>query len=435
MYTIKKIGIIALISLLPAAGLAETLPNRFTVDQAVTWALEKNQTLLASGDTLLSAEQKVKSSRADLFAKGTLEMGYLSLYHQPLMKTAQGESGSAPKETHSWGLSLRQPLFRGYALKSRVDLARVNVRNKTLAQEMTRLDLIRNIKAGCYNLLLAHKLQEVAQSEVDSLAAHTKNAGHMYDQQLIPKNDLLRSQVALADSRQALERARADVASARIFLNRLMDRDVDAPLSIRDIDKLPPLTGDTHSLVESALAHRPVIHSLKNDIQEAEVSITLARSSYYPEVDLVGRYEQNSGELTSLENDYTNPENTSLSLELGWTFFDWGKTSAEVNAAQHKKSACVRLLKAMENQVQQEVKDALLDLNVAHKNIKTAETTMDQAIENFRITNAQYAQKVVTSTIVLDAQADLTRAHTNYYRALYGYMVSMAILNRSMGME
>jgi outer membrane protein TolC len=74
-----------------------------------------------------------------------------------------------------------------------------------------------------------------------------------------------------------------------------------------------------------------------------------------------------------------------------------------------------------------------LDLQVSRKNIRTAKESLGQAKENYRITNLQYQQQITTSTEVLDARTFLSQAETNYYGALYGYMISEAELERAMG--
>jgi outer membrane protein TolC len=417
-----------------AVAMAETTQKKpISVNRAVELALKKNKTLAAAGQVKLGAEEGVKSSRADLFAKASLDAGYTGLRHQPIQITNGHEAASAHENQYSWGVTLSQPLFTGYELSSRVDLAKLNVVDADIQRRILTIDLARDVKLACYNLLLTKKLQEVAQSEVDSLTSHRRRSLNMYRQELIPKNDLLRSEVALANSLQTLEQAKADVDSARALLNTLMDEDVDFPVTVKDIIGIPEMNQGRAQLNAYALENRPDLHGIKNNIEQAALSEKLAKSGFYPDVNLVGRYEQASGELSSLENDYTNSENASISLEITWTFFEWGKTPAQVREARHQKEAYFSTLKAKENQVRQEVKDALLTLGVAKKNVKTAETSMDQAIENYRITNEQYFQQVVTSTIVLDAQSYLTQASSNYYRALYGYMASLATLDWAIG--
>ena len=54
-------------------------------------------------------------------------------------------------------------------------------------------------------------------------------------------------------------------------------------------------------------------------------------------------------------------------------------------------------------------------------------------VENWRITDLQYKEQIATSTDVLDARTELTQAESNYYQALYGYMISLCDLERAMG--
>jgi len=68
-----------------------------------------------------------------------------------------------------------------------------------------------------------------------------------------------------------------------------------------------------------------------------------------------------------------------------------------------------------------------------YNHIQTAQKSLVQAKENWRITNLQYQQQMTTSTEVLDARTFLTQAETNYYGALYGYMISLAELERAVG--
>ena len=81
------------------------------------------------------------------------------------------------------------------------------------------------------------------------------------------------------------------------------------------------------------------------------------------------------------------------------------------------------------------MQQAWLDLSVADENIHTAEESLAQARENFRITDLQYKESVATSTDVLDARTALTRSETNYYGALYGLLTAAADLDRAIGRD
>ncbi len=87
----------------------------------------------------------------------------------------------------------------------------------------------------------------------------------------------------------------------------------------------------------------------------------------------------------------------------------------------------------MEDQSRLEVKRAFLDLRVAKKNIGTARLGLEQARENWRITELQYTNQVATSTDVLDSRSLLSQSESSYYRALYGYRIAAARLDRAVG--
>ncbi|HOJ13589.1 MAG TPA: TolC family protein, partial [Deltaproteobacteria bacterium] len=65
--------------------------------------------------------------------------------------------------------------------------------------------------------------------------------------------------------------------------------------------------------------------------------------------------------------------------------------------------------------------------------IASAREALEQARENYRITNLQYRQQITSSTEVLDARTYLSQAQMNYYGALYGYLSAIARLERASG--
>ena len=424
---------LSLFVMLPLSVDARENTIRFSVNQAVKAAVADNPYVKEAQEHINAAHQAVRRSRADLFATAGLNYTYTGLNDQPIMKTAQGETPTAHTRQYAWNLTLTQPLFTGYALSTAVEISKLGVMDRKILKETTILDLARDVKIACYNLLLSRKMLMVAQSEVDSLTAHWKVADRFYNQELIPKNDLLRSEVALADSKQTLEARRADVISAMALLNRLMNADINRTVAVEDVGPVPDVEPDLHSLVESALDRRPVIRGLKNSLEQALLSEKLSKSSHYPTVSLQGRYGRNGDDITGRDNAYTNSESAAVSLRIGWTFFDWGKTTAGVNQARFHTRAIRQKIRGTEAFIRQQVKDTVLRRDVAKKNIQTAEKSLAQARENFRITNVQYAQQVTTSDVVLDARTFLTRADSNYYRSVYGYMASLADLDRAVG--
>jgi len=79
------------------------------------------------------------------------------------------------------------------------------------------------------------------------------------------------------------------------------------------------------------------------------------------------------------------------------------------------------------------LKNAILDLEVARKDIPTTKKAVEQAEENLRVSEERYKVQATTSTEVLDAQTLLTQARSNYYDALYDHNLAKVRLKRAIG--
>ena len=425
------LGIVA--ALPAAAGATQTARPLLTLDQAVQAALAGNFRIKAAVEDAKGAEQDRSRARAEMLTSAQLNYSYSSLGEQPFSSGSGQTIYTASDDVYHWDVTLIQPLFTGFALSANYDMSRLTVQIRELERQQVVLDVVRDVKSAYFNLLRSEKRIMVSDDAVDALRAHASDGEKFYRQGLIPFNDLLQSQVALADALQQRERARAGAQMALSRLNLLLSEPLDSATRIEDIDSPSPYEFEFESLLSDALLNRPVLQALRLGVQKLQHAARGVRSAYYPQVSLVGQYEQNGDDPAADANDYANAFNKSLSLQATWTFFEWGKTRAAVARSRHDRRALEQRIKELENGVRLEVQQAWLNLQVAEKNIHTAQKALIQARENWRITNLQYQQQVATSTEVLDARAFLTQADNNYYDALYGYMVARAEMERAVG--
>jgi outer membrane protein TolC len=116
-----------------------------------------------------------------------------------------------------------------------------------------------------------------------------------------------------------------------------------------------------------------------------------------------------------------------------WNFWEWGKTKFRVDASKARENQAIDAAKELNDQITLEIKNAYLLLQEAEKQIAVSQKVIEQAEENFRISEERYKERVATSTEVLDAQTLLTRAKADYANALGDYNINYARLQRAMG--
>ena len=412
---------------LPAA--AEPL----TLTQAVQNALLHNPAIREARNHEKSSRENLNSSRADFLPKATANYSFSHLDDAPYQVVSGVKRQAGDTESAHFDLTLVQPLFKGFGILSRYKVARAESEIGSLKVEQAAKDLVRDVKTAYYEALLAQNIEKVAEDQVKTLESQERDAQGFYDHGVIAKNDLLKSKIAKASAVQELEKARSDAILALSRLSIAMGGSAGREYSLVPVEKTMSDPGDLGSLMDLAMKNRPELMIMEKNMEAYDSSITLARSACYPEISLVGRYEQNGQDSLAEENDYSNDHNTSVSIQARWTFFEWGKTRADIRKVRYEKQAFAERIKAAEDQIRLETQQEYLNVKVREKNIRTAEEALEQARENFRITRSRYLQNVTTATEVLEAQTFLARAESDYHRSVYGYLIAQARLSRATG--
>lgn len=435
---LRKIIILSLllcILLTGSALVAEPAGNHLNMEAAIDEAIRNNRLVHEAIEREQAAVQGEKKVRADLLPKLSTSYTYSHLRHDPYTFFGSRKIIVGPRDNILWDFTVTQPLFTGFALTTKRKIAALDIDIRKILREQAILDVIKQVKVAYLNILLARRALEVADEEVNQLQAHVHDAEQLYGQGIIPYNDLLKSRVALAQALQNKTKAKSNLDVAVSALNALLNREIT---SRTEIEELPPFTPGQYeitTLFKEALHNRPELKQLKIAIKQAELGIRLAKSSYYPQVFLNGRYERKGDDWEASHNTFSNDHNTSVTLQLTWSLFEWGKRRAGIAEATHKKRALEEKMAGIKDSILLEVKQAYQDLKVAEENIHTATEALKQAKENFRITNLQYREGITTSTEVLDARTFLTQAEFNYHRALYGYRIAEAELKRAIGVK
>ncbi len=409
-----------------------------TLSRTIELGVANHASVKEATENLNSAVFESNSAKADMFLKASANYSYTRLDEEPFMKTRLGpfgivEAQVADTDQYHWDVTVAQPLFTGFALTTRYDTTKLGIEVRRQEKKQAILDIIQKVKTAYFNVLFTKKILLVTDDVVTSLKSHESDAKRLFDHGIIRYNDLLSAKVALGNALQDREKVRAGTKMAVSELNMWLGYDINRKTNIEDIDDVFCADIQLEALLEEGMNNRPVLQVLRLGLKTLENVIRLEKSAYYPEVSLVGRYQQDGDNPGTTNNDFTNDYNASVTVQAKWTFFEWGKTQAKVKKVHHDKRALIEKIKGIEESIKLDVKNAYLNLKVARKNIGTARESLGQAKENWRITNLQYKQQVSTSSEVLDARTYLTQADTNYWQALYGYMITLAQLERAVG--
>jgi len=412
----------------------------YTLEASISEALENNRSLKAKKEKIEQAGNVRKQARAEFLPKLSTSYGYTRMSEvyksDPL---SLGALGTIPgwdqnsRDNYQWKGTVTQPLFTGFALISSYRLAELGIDQSEMEVELEKLDLVLRVKEVYFGILGVDKSLGVARKAVESLESHVKVASSFYKVGMIPINDLLKSQVELANAQQELVKALNATRLTRANFNTVLSRQINAPVELEDILVYKPEKGDLEEYMEKALKNRPEIKLIDINILQTDQQIRLVKSKNYPEVALTYDYIKEGDHLDVSGSPYHDANSWEVMAGLKWTFWEWGKTHFEVKEKMSLKKELIQTKKALEDGIRLEIKDAMLALDEAEKNIPTTRKAVEQAEENLRVSEERYKAQVTTTTEVLDAQTLLTEARMNYYRALYDHNLAKARLQRAIG--
>jgi len=432
---------ITMMLLLPALIFAENTEQKLDLQQTIQAAIKANLRLRQSQEEVKAAQANKNVSITNFFPTLNAKYGYLHR-NKPTTQSLLTQTGQLidvtinPDEEYNFTTSFTQPVFTGFALINQYKIADMGLNAAQITENLRRQDVILDAKNAYFSLLKTQKLQMVALDTVRQIAAQKEVAENMYQVGMSPLNDLLQSQVQLANAKQRLISAKNNMEVAKSQFNTLLRRPVNAPLAIVDILDYTSFTHDIDYCLAQAAIHRLELQVADLEVQIAQKEYRLSQRNYMPSINLTGTYTKRGTDWdTNGGEGISDSTFWDVRATASWDFWEWGRTRFGVKEKISRLAQARYRKQEINDNINLEVKQSYLRTKESEKNITTVEKAIEQAKENLRITEERYREQVSTTTDVLVAQTLLTETMTNYYNALYDFKIAKAILYRAIGQE
>jgi outer membrane protein TolC len=257
------------------------------------------------------------------------------------------------------------------------------------------------------------------------------NVEDMFNAGLVPRNDYLSAQVALADASQRNLQATNQLDIARAAYNRGVGRELQAPVNL---DSGVPLIGldfgaeNLESLSALALEQRPELAGMQEGATALRAQAKAAKARGLPQVALTGGY-------TYLDNQFLNQEDFwMVGVGVHWDLFDSGRTRHAADALSRRARAASQSRGNMESLIALQVRQSWLEQEEARQRLKVVARAVEQSQENLRVVRDRYRNGEGTNTEVLEAQNLSNLSQQNYDNARYDIELSRIRLARAVGL-
>jgi outer membrane protein len=422
--------IAAFVPCLAATGVsrAETLADAWAL------ALQQDHSLAAARNQAEAAGFEAQAARAQRWPTIAVGGSYTQLDDSPAFDFGFAGLPLTPPELFKddnflmGSATLTLPLFTSGRISSSIAAAEARERGVGAQVTAATSDVKLAVADAYVGVLRARKAHGVASSNVQTLEALTRDTTSMFERELVPKNELLAVQVALADARQNELRAANAAEVAAASYNRRLGAPLDRPVELSESLALPAeLSQDLPALVEQAQSRRTELAAFDAQAEAYGQLARTERSRVLPQVALSGGYQY-------LENQFLDDETVGMAgIGVQWAMFDGGQSRKRAAALDRNRRATEQQRADASSQIELQVRQAYLGIQESRQRVEVTAQAAEQADENLRIARERYTAGLGTQTQLLQAETLRVQALRNRDDATLDAGLAQLRLARAVG--
>jgi outer membrane protein TolC len=400
-------------------------------------ALQQNATILKAQNDLEASHGVVVQTRAVALPQLTATGQYK--YTDPDAIENFPNAPASPNQNWNAGIQLVQSIYEGGKMVAAFRAADAT-EQQALAQFQTVVaDTLLNTRIAYYDVLLAAQEITVHEASVNLLQRELEDQQHRLEAGTVPKFNVLRADVAVANERPNLIQARNSYRIAKNNLSNLLGYNLpreiweNVPLNLTDTLEAVPYDVNLPDAIQQALARRTELVALRKTVELQRLNIVDAKSGYKPVVSLFAGYDWYNAQFTppvELDHDI---HGWNAGAELNWDIFDGMLTHGKVIQAKALYEKSKNDLNDEARQIELDVRTAYSDLIEAREVLDSQQAVQAEAEEALREARSRAEAGTGTQLDVLDAETSLTQARTTQVQALHDYAVARARFERATG--
>ncbi len=444
--TLSRILIVAALAgglSLPAQEPANSLPV-LSLSQAIEIALANNRLVeIAKLDVAKSKwlVTETKTNRLPKMSSYLFASENLTSPEFNFPKNIFGNVNNSPVPSDNTKIKLSQGVT-GYAVAkiaqpiSQLYQIHLAIREQELAADLSgqkyiaqRQSVVADVKQAYYALLQTQSATEAAEAMVKQYQETDRVALQYVAQRSVLKSDSLEVKAKLAQAMYQIVQLHNNLDTQKEHLNELLGRDLDIPFRTEPVPPVSLEEMDLKLARQKALDQRPEIKEAEIDVSRAGYDRKLARSQYIPAVGAALKY-------FSPINTQILPENIlSAGVEMSWEPFEWGRRRDEVQQKDITLKQSQYQLQETRSQVLLDVDNSFRKLAESRLLLSVAEAASQAAKEKMREVSNQFQQSAVLMRDLLQQQAAMVNADSNYEQSLLSFWNAKAEFEKALGEE
>lgn len=446
----KQVSLIILscLLLLPAGMKAEDdMPKQWTLRNCIDYALEHNITIRRNRISVESAQEDVKTAKADFLPSlsGNISQRIVNRPNNTSGTIISGDnittSESKTSYNGSYGIDASWTVYNGSKRVNTVKQQQLNSRMAELTVDQSENSIEENITQLYVQILYSAEAVKVNESTLEVSRKEFERGQQLFDAGSIASSDLAQLEAQVSNDNYQLVTAQTTLQNYKLQLKQLLELDGDFEMDLflpqlDDSSVLIPLpTKD--DVYQTALNLRPEIESGKLNIEASDMNIKIARAGYIPTLSLsagIGTTNANGNDFSFSEQVKQN-WNNSIGLTLSIPIFDKRQTKSTIYKAKLQMQTSQLDLMDEQKTLYKTIESLWLSANSAQQQYVAATQKLKSTQASYALVSEQFNLGMKNTVELLTEKNNLLSAQQETLQAKYTAILNAGLLRFYQGEE
>ena len=333
---------------------------------------------------------------------------------------------------------LTQPIFMGGAIVALNKMADIGEQMAQHTAESQQQSTLYGIDQAYWQVVSLRHKQRLAESYLQLVKKLDGDVQKMIAEGVATRSEGLSVSVKVNEAEMSCQQVNDGLVLSRMLLCQLCGLPVDRQVTLADeqpdtlSESRQPLLHQPDAPVEEALAHRPELKLLQGTVDMSRQLTNVLRAGNLPQVLLTGGYAiSNPNVFNGFERKFGGFWNVGVMVRV--PVWNWGDVAYKVRASKGATAMARLQLEEAREKIELQVNQSAFRVKEAQRKLQLAEASTARADENLRTANLGFAEGVISSTTVMEAQTAWLQAQSQKIDAQIGLRLSEVNMRKAMG--
>lgn len=426
-----KLTLLSLIGVL-TASLAQETPTRFSLEEAVAFALENNYSAINANRDLVDAQKQKWETIASGLPQITGDISYQDQIKQPVSLVPgeffpDGEPGTfvpvifGPPRTTSATATLRQQIFDGTYIVG-IQATQAFLRYSQNNKEKTEQEVRKAVTEAYGNVLLARESVAILERNIAAVDKNLYETEKLLENGLAEEESAEQLRITSATLYNNLSSSQRMTKITLQMLNVLMGLPLEHPTELtQDLDILVQEQTRPELLDVDFTMENNVDYKLVQNLNEQRYyELKLAKSRALPTLNAFINYGRTgfSDPFSYFDDETQSFESSILGFDLSIPIFSSLRRSAGTQRAKIALEKAKTQLQETEQQIELQLARSRSDYTLAIETYQTLKSNLALAERIENKNQVKYSEGIATSFELRQAQTQLYTAQQEFLQAM-----------------